>query len=246
MEEEISLVELFDVIKKRMSMIVSLGLIGLIIASIFTFFIITPQYSATTQVLVNRTTESAEGIQLNDINTNVQMINTYKDIIKGPVILDEVSQNLKTNLTTGELAEKIQIITQDNSQVFSLTVTDESPYDAAEIANSVASTFQSEIGNIMNVDNVTIISEAIANTSPVSPNTPLNLVIGLLLGSMVGVGLAFVSEFLDKTVKDEKFISEQLGWTNLGKVSEMSEDELKSEQQIPQRNTETRSARSRV
>ncbi|MFL2145249.1 YveK family protein [Desemzia sp. FAM 24101] len=246
MEEEISLVELFDVIKKRMSMIVSLGLIGLIIASVFTFFIVTPQYSATTQILVNRTTESAEGIQLNDINTNVQMINTYKDIIKGPVILDEVSQNLGSNLTASELAGKIEITTQESSQVFSLSVSDESPYTAAEIANSVAGTFQNEIGNIMNVDNVTIISEAIANTNPVSPNTPLNLVIGLLLGVMVGVGLAFVSEFLDKTVKDEKFITEQLGWTNLGKVSEMSEDELKSEQQSPQRQTESRSARSRV
>lgn len=246
MEEEISLVELFDVIKKRMSMIVSLGLIGLIIASVFTFFIVTPQYSATTQILVNRTTESTEGIQLNDINTNVQMINTYKDIIKGPVILDEVSQNLGSNLTASELAEKIEITTQESSQVFSLTVSDESPYTAAEIANSVASTFQSEIGNIMNVDNVTIISEAIANTTPVSPNTPLNLVIGLLLGVMVGVGLAFVFEFLDKTIKDEKFITEQLGWTNLGKVSEMSEDELKSEQQSSQRQVESRSARSRV
>ncbi|MER2041352.1 YveK family protein [Desemzia incerta] len=246
MEEEISLVELFNVIKKRISMIVSLGLVGLIIASIFTFFIATPQYNATTQILVNRTTESTEGIQLNDINTNVQMINTYKDIIKGPVILEEVSQDLKTDLSASELAGKIEIITQDNSQVFSLTVTDENPYEAAEIANSIAGTFKNEIGNIMNVDNVTIISEAVANTSPVSPNTPLNLIIGLLLGLMIGVGLAFVTEFLDKTVKDEKFITEQLGWTNLGKVSEMSDDELKSEQQIPQRNTETRSARSRV
>lgn len=246
MEEEISLVELFNVIKKRLSMIVSLGLIGLIIASVFTFFIATPQYNATTQILVNRTTESTEGIQLNDINTNVQMINTYKDIIKGPVILDEVSQNLNTDLTTVELAEKIEIITQESSQVFSLTVIDENPYEAAKIANSVAGTFQNEIGNIMNVDNVTIISEAIAIEEPVSPNKILNLLIGLVLGLMIGIGLAFASELLDKTVKDEKFIVEQLGWTNLGKVSEMSEDELKSEQQIPQRNVETRSARSRV
>lgn len=246
MEEEISLFELFDVIKKRLSMIVSLGLIGLIIASIFTFFIATPQYNATTQILVNRTTESTEGIQLNDINTNVQMINTYKDIIKGPVILDEVSQNLDMGLTASYLSSKIEIATQENSQVFSLTVLDENPYDAAEIANSVANTFQNEIGNIMNVDNVTIISEAIANTSPVSPNSPLNLLIGLLLGLVVGVGLAFVYEFLDKTVKDEKFIVEQLGWTNLGKVSEMSEEELKSEQDKPQQQPESRSARSRV
>lgn len=247
MEEVISLVELLEIVKKRLSLIVSLGLIGLIIASIGTFFIATPQYNATTQILVNRTTESAEGIQLNDINTNVQMINTYKDIIKGPVILDEVSEGLDTNLTAGQLSSKIEITTQENSQVFSLTVTDENPYEASKIANSVVGTFQREIGNIMNVDNVTIISEAVPNTNPVSPNTALNLVVGLLVGLTVGLALTFIYEFLDKTVKDDRFITEQLGWTNLGKVSEMSEDELKSEEHnIVQSKLESRSTRSRV
>lgn len=244
--EEVSLVELFNIIKKRMSMIVSLGLVGLIIASVFTFFIVTPQYNATTQILVNKSSESTEGIQLNDITTNVQMINTYKDIIKGPVILDNVLETLDMGISHTELSDKIEIGNEDNSQVFSLTYTDDSPFEAATIANTIADTFQEKISDIMNVDNVTIISEATANTNPVSPNRVLNLTVGLLLGLSFGVGLAFLYEFLDNTVKDEKFIMEELGWTNLGKVSEMSEDELKSEQQIPQRVTESRSARSRV
>lgn len=245
MEEVISLVEFFGTIKKRMSMIVSLGLVGLIIASVFTFFIATPQYSATTQILVNHT-QTGEVIQQSDINTNVQLINTYKDIIKGPVILDDVRETLDFDISHGQLSNKIQIGNQDNSQVFSLTVTDDSPFDAAAIANTVAITFQENIGEIMNVDNVTIISEAVANTSPVSPNTVLNLIIGLLLGFLLGVVLSFVYEYMDNTVKDEKFIIEELGWINLGKVSEMSEEELKSEHNVSQRQTESRSARSRV
>ena len=55
----------------------------------------------------------------------------------------------------------------------------------------------------MNVDKISIISGAVANTTPVSPNNKLNLVIGLVLGMMVGVGLAFLFELLDRTVKDE-------------------------------------------
>ncbi len=48
-----------------------------------------------------------------------------------------------------------------------------------------------------------------SNTTPVSPNNKLNLVIGLVLGMMVGVGLAFLFELLDRTVKDEKYRSEE-------------------------------------
>lgn len=245
MEEEISLAELFAILKKRMTMIISVGLVMLILAAGFTFFIATPKYSSTAQILVNRKSESTEGIQLTDINTNVQMINTYKDIIKGPVILNPVSENLDSDLTTAELSEKIEISTQDNSQVFSLTVTDESPFAAAEIANEVATTFQNGIGTIMNVENVTIISEAIPEGNQISPNNPLNLIIGLLVGLMLGVGAAFLLEFMDKSVRDDRFITEELGWTSLGNVSEMSESELASKVE-PVKQNNTRRAHSRV
>lgn len=225
MEEEISLVELFQILKKRLGMIISLGLVGVILSAVFTFFIATPKYSATTQILVNRQ-QTGEVIQQSDINTNVQLINTYKDIIKGPVILDDVRETLDLEMSHTELSDKIQISNQDNSQVFTLRVEDTNPFDAATIANTTANTFQENIDDIMNVDNVTIISEAIPNTNPVSPNAPLNLAIGLLLGLMIGVGIAFLYEFFDNTIKDDKFITDELGWTFLGRVYEMDVEEL--------------------
>ncbi|MER2227486.1 MAG: Wzz/FepE/Etk N-terminal domain-containing protein [Carnobacterium sp.] len=245
MKEEVSLSDFFSTLKKRLSVIVSLGLVGLIVTAIFTFFIATPQYNATTQILVNRTTESAEGMQLTDINTNVQMINTYKDIIKGPVILDKVRENLKTKFSTSELSNKIEITTQENSQVFSLTVTDEIPQKAAEISNAVAETFQKEIGNIMNVENVTIISEAVPNMNQISPNNLFNLMIGLLIGLALGITISFLLEFMDKSVKDERFITD-LGWSVIGSVSEMSNDELHAEVKVKRPELNSRRTKSRV
>lgn len=246
MEEEISLVELFEVLRKRLSMIISLSLIGLILAATFTFFIATPSYSATTQLLVNQTTKNTEGIQLSDVTTNVQMINTYRDIIKGPVILEEVVETLKLDTTVTDLSNQIEVVTQDNSQVFSLSVSGENPYTVSDIANTTASIFQDEVGNIMNVENVTIISESVPNTTPVSPNNMLNMVIGLLLGTMLGVGAAFLLEFMDKSVKDERFITETLGWSTLGNVSEMSEDELHAKMKTVKAKTVSRRSKARV
>lgn len=244
--EEISLVELFEVLKKRWSMIISLALIGLILAAVFTFFIATPKYSATSQLLVNQTTGNTEGIQLNDINTNVQMINTYRDIIKGPVILEDVSKELELDLTVTQLADQIEILTQDSSQVFSLRVINEDFSTASNIANTTASIFRDEVGNIMNVENVTIISEAVPNMNPVSPNNLLNLIIGLLLGAMLGVGAAFFFEFMDKSVKDEHFITDILGWSTLGNISEMTHDELNAKAKILKSNSLKRRSKARV
>jgi capsular polysaccharide biosynthesis protein len=103
---------------------------------------------------------------------------------------------------------------------------------------------------ILNVDNVAILSVAEPNLNPVSPNNTLNVLIGIVLGAMIGVGAAFLIEFLDNTVKDDRFIVEELGWTSLGRVSEMSADELKSDGRLAPneetQNTNSRLSRSRV
>ncbi|GAB2480810.1 Wzz/FepE/Etk N-terminal domain-containing protein [Alkalibacterium psychrotolerans] len=247
MEEEISLVELFDILKKRLGLIISATLTGLLLVSFYTFFMVTPEYSSTTQLLVNRA-EGADTIQQSDINTNIQLINTYKDIITGPVILDEVRDELNMTTSHAGLSNRLSISSENNSQVFSIRVTDTNPYNAALIANTTADVFQESLPDIMNVDNVTVISVAEANTSPISPNHTLNMAIGVVLGAMIGVGIAFLIEFLDNTVKDERFIVEELGWTNLGSVSKLDANELKiDKRQIqPERLSESRTARARV
>ncbi|EXJ23308.1 Tyrosine-protein kinase transmembrane modulator EpsC [Alkalibacterium sp. AK22] len=247
MEEEISLVELFDIIKKRVGMIINLTLIGLLVVAFYTFFVATPEYSSTTQLLVNRT-QQTDAIQRSDIDTNVQLINTYKDIIKGPVILDEVREDLNLDSSHSGLSNQISISNEANSQVFSIRVTDINPYNAALIANTTASVFRENLDDIMNVDNVTVISQAEPNINPISPNHSLNLAIGIVLGAMIGVGMAFLLEFLDNTVKDEKFIVEEMGWTSLGRIAEMSAEELKADgrQALPQRAQSPSHVRSRV
>jgi capsular exopolysaccharide synthesis family protein len=224
MEDEISLGEIFAIIKKKLVLIIILASVGLSLSAAYTFYLVTPSYNATTQLLVNHKAENGSEIRLEDINTNVQMINTYKDIIKGPVILELVQEKLEPGYSVGQLASMISIGSSTDSQVFSLTITTADPTEAAVIANEIATTFQSNIGEIMNVENVTIISKATVNTNPISPNIPMNLVLGLLVGGMLGVGIAFVLFFMDNTLKDRQFILQTVGWLDLGVISEMKKD----------------------
>lgn len=73
------------------------------------------------------------------------MINTYSVIIKSPAILGKVIGELDLGQSVDQLSEKITINSQENSQVFSLTVQDSNPTKAVEIANTVSETFQKEI-----------------------------------------------------------------------------------------------------
>lgn len=174
------------------------------------------------------------------------MIDTYKDIISGPVILEDAKANLNTDLTVSEIKSMISINANANSQVFTLTVTAEDPTLAAEIANEIALTFQKNISEIMNVENVSIISEANINPNTVSPNVVINLVLGLLVGTMIGLAIAFLQHFMDNTIKGPEFINENIGWTNLGSVSMLSDEDKQNIERYYQNEAVRSNRRNRV
>ncbi|WP_440971243.1 YveK family protein [Peribacillus frigoritolerans] len=153
------------------------------------------------------------------------MINTYSVIIKSPAILEKVIDELELNQSADQLSQKITINSQENSQVFSLTVQDSNPSQAVEIVNTVSETFQKEIKEIMNVDNVSVLAKAEIkeNLAPVNPNPLLNISIAVVVGLMAGIGLAFLLEYLDNTIKDEDDIKRLLDLPLLGSIQKISQ-----------------------
>lgn len=96
MEETISVVELFQILKKKALLIIMMTITGIGLAAGVTFFLITPIYDSAAQLIVqNKQAEGANINLQNDINGNVLLINTYKDMIKGDIVIDAVQKELQ-------------------------------------------------------------------------------------------------------------------------------------------------------
>lgn len=230
MEQTIKVKEFFSILRKHIATILISAFLGLSLAGMITFFIITPQYSSRAQLIVSL--PQVETGNVNDINFNLQMLNTYTDIIlQGDSQAQEVQSRLKSErnieISTAEIKESLQVVQAQNSQMFSIQATSAKSSDAEAIANVTAEVFQETVKDILtNVDQVTIVSSAVASPKPVSPNNKLNLAIGLVLGLLIGVAVTILLELLDRTVKDQRFVNETLGLTILGTVPQMSAKEL--------------------
>lgn len=227
MEETITLKEIAQIIKKRLGLIIVLTIGSAIISGIFTYFFITPIYRANSQFLVNQNQPNAT-VELNEIRTNVELINTYSVIIRSNRILDEVIDELQLTISPSALAEKISVTNENGSQVVTVSATDPDPKMAVDLANVTVEVFQDQIDELMNVDNVNILNPAVlpANPTPVSPNLTLNIAIAFVLGGMVGVGLAFLFEYLDTTVKTETDVEKIVGLPVIGVVAKVQESDL--------------------
>lgn len=220
--EELSVLDFMRILKKYIKLIIIFIVTWTLILTGYTFFLVTPQYSSATQVLINRSNVGNASTPIAG-ETSAELISTYIDIVKSPVILDVVREELNMGISNGELLNKVNISNQSNSQVILLEVIDDSPQEAAAIANTITKAFHENVQNLIDVNRFTVISEAEPNFSPLSPNKPLSIVMGAIIGLGMGVAIALVLNFMDRTIKDDKFITEKLGWTPLGHVESVSE-----------------------
>ncbi|MFJ1137566.1 YveK family protein, partial [Bacillus thuringiensis] len=199
------------------------------------FFFMTPIYQSSTQILVNQKKQEGSMFQAGEVQTNIQLTNTYKVIIKSPVILEQVNEKLNLNMTAQELTKKVNVANEKDSQVIAVTAEDKDPKIARDIANATADVFKGEVAKIMNVDNVTVISKAevAENQSPIKPAPMLNVAIAFIVGLMASVGLAFLLEYLDNTVKKEEDVETLLGLPVLGIVARMDEETMNVKSHAP-------------
>ena len=212
--------ELFKIIQSRMKWVTICTILSSLVAFAITELVITPKYSAKTQLLVKLSNE--DNNMTFDVNTNLLMINTYKDLITGDYIIDEVKSRLESlyhkNMTANEIRESITISQSNNSQMFSIKSETDNPKTSMQIANLSAEVFQEKVKNLLKVEGAIVISKATLKSQPVSPNKKINVLIGLLVGLLIGTVLSIVTELLDGTVKHENY-ADELGVNRLGIVS---------------------------
>lgn len=227
MEETISLKELLATLKKRLLLIVSITVIAAITSGVISFYFLTPIYQTSTQILVNQT-EKNSLYNPNQVQTNLQLINTYNVIITSPAVLDTVSKDLDLDLTALQLKEKITVGSEKDSQVLNLSVQDPDAEVAAQIANKTAEVFMEKVKKFMKVDNVTILAQAdvTENPAPIKPRPLLNVAIAIVVGLMAGVGLAFLLEYFNNTIKNEQDVDKILGLPILGVIATIDDQEM--------------------
>ncbi|GAF65033.1 capsular polysaccharide biosynthesis protein [Bacillus sp. TS-2] len=229
MEETISLQDIFLTLRRRLKLLIIIPLVALVLSGLVSYFLLTPTYESTAQILV--TQENTEQIiSQQDVRTNIELINTYNEVMRSPAILDLVIEELNLDISVNSLKSSLSISSENNSQVMNLTVEHTDPAMAVNIANTTATVFEEKIIDLMNVNNVNILAPATLGEipSPVSPNPTLNMAIALVVGLMLAVGLAFLLEYLDPTIKSEEELEKLLELPVLGVVPNMDE-EMKQE-----------------
>ena len=223
MEEEIELRQYWEVLQKRWLIVVILPLIAALTSGIISFYVIKPVYEASTTLIVGKKAAEAgqAAVQMLDnsvLQANLQLAKTYATIAQSRTVEQNVIKDLGLQMTVAGLDSLISINPVKTTEILEIKVSNTDPELAASIANSMAQEFSKAVIEIKKVDSVSIVDSAVTPTSPVKPNKKLNVLIAFVVGLMASVGLVFLLEYIDNTVKTSSDVEQLLGIPVLGVI----------------------------
>lgn len=144
-DKEINLKEYYDVLKKRVWVILIITAITTMIGVIYSGLNSSPLYQTSTRII---------------INTDSEYMKTLMVMIKDPIMMQKVKEELRLQKSPESIANQIQVTRIDESQVVSISVVDSTPQRAVSIADTTARVFKNEIASILKFKDVQLLSGA--------------------------------------------------------------------------------------
>ena len=225
-EIEIDLGEVFHLVISKLGVIILSGILLGVLSIIGTMLFITPKYESTTKIMVlnkqdNNTLTSA------DMQTSTQLTKDYAELIQSRTVLEGVIAQLNLDMTYKEMLNKVSVETSSDSRIVSISVTDEDPYTASEIANAVRDMAAEHIQSVMDIEAVNVVDTANIPNEKASPSLAKNGVIGGLLGVIIAMAAVIIIYLTNDTIKAEEDVERYLGLSVLGSIP-FSEKESRS------------------
>ena len=198
MDETTDLRDYFEVVKKRLWIIITLMIICGLITGLISFFVLKPVYQASTSLIVDtERNESSQMITGDQFGVTQKLAVTYGEIIKSRAVLEDVIKNLKLDIEYEDLVNNVTVSPVKDTQIISISIQDTNPKKARDIANQIPRVFTKEAKRITKANDVQVIDKAILPKNPIKPNKVMNVLIAFVLGTMIGLFIVFLLEYLD-------------------------------------------------
>lgn len=211
--------EYLQIIKKRLWLVIILPVIAALITFSVCSYYMEPVFEAKASLLVGIIPFDQEyQMSYDDILMYEQLIKTYSELTQSKLVAKETLSRLNNGMTLEELQSSITVTNKADSQIIEVTAQDTDPKMAADIANTLSQVFIEKVDSLMNSDDTKFMDRADIPIEPAKPRVMLNTAIAFFLGLMMSLGIIFLREYLDNTLKTENDIERYLAVTVLANV----------------------------
>lgn len=213
-EIEIDLREIFYVLRSRVLAILLAGILFASAAAIWSFFLATPSYQATSKLYI--LTQSTSITSLADIQVGSSLAMDYMELIKSRPVVNQVKRNLGLDFENEAITEEmLSIKNPENTRIIKISISSDDPQVSADMANEFAKVAKRKISEIMQTDEPTMVETAIVPPDPIKPKKAKNIMLGFVLGVFLSAFAIIVLHILNDSIRSQDDIERYLGLNTL-------------------------------
>ena len=215
--EEIDIKRIIEIIFSKKLIITLIILLSVTLGYVYSYYYKKPEYkSSVTILLVADENKTDKSLTQTDVNLNNGLISTYSSIAKSSSILQKTIQNLNLDIPVSKLEQNVEAKQIDNTQFLEISVKNESPERAKNIANELAEVFTEQIKEIYNLQNISIVDKAETEENPCNINHMKDMIIFGFAGIVLSIIIVMIIYMFDDTVKDQKDIEKNIKLRTIG------------------------------
>ncbi|MEV7398346.1 polysaccharide biosynthesis tyrosine autokinase [Aeromicrobium sp. NPDC092404] len=209
--------QFLSILRGRWKFIISTLVIGTI-ATVGLVLNLSPVYSSSARVFVSTPTNGQADPYAATVFA-AQRIASYADLATDPTVLQKVIDRLGLKMTREELAGEISADVVPQTLILQITAKAETPQLAQQIAAAESEEIVDLVKEIEKPADTNLSAAIVArvtgkasfNASPVAPNVMLDIIVGILLSTFIGVAGAVLRDLLDTTVKTRQDVEHATG-----------------------------------
>lgn len=215
--EDIDIKRILEIIFSKKILIILILLLSITLGYVYSYYYKKPEYkSSVTILLVADENRVDKELTQTDLSINSSLISTYSSIAKSTNVIQKTIENLGLNISASKLQKSIEATQIEKTQFLKITVKNENPEVAKNIANELAKVFTEQIKEIYNLENISIVDEAEVESQPCNINHIKDIIIFTFAGMIVSAILVMLIYIFDDTIKDEKDIERNIKLKNIG------------------------------
>lgn len=224
-ESPYSLKDIFQIVWKRLWIVVLMPLVCVGAAVGFSLSQ-TPVYEASARLVVSQEPVANSDQQLplvGSVEGLQQLAQTMVEAIPNRPVAEEVIKEEKLNTTSGALLENLSVEQIESTQFIGLSYESTDRQEAQRVVNAVSDMSSERISEVSvgsaNIQ-VKVWEYAVVPEAAVSPNPPRSAFLAVVVGLMLGVGLAFLLEHLDDSWRSAEEVERVAGVPTFGSIPE--------------------------
>lgn len=221
-EIEINLRDIFYAWKRRIFIILAVGVLAGCICSCYITLFVTPLYSSTATILVLTQNESSATVA--DLQLGPEIAADYAILISSRPVLEETVESLDLEMDYTQLDSELEITNPENTRLLQLTVTDEDPVLARQLVNALASSASEYISERVGVAPPKILEEGELPTERSNGNIKIAALLSTAAGIIVTAGIIALKTILNDAIVTEEDVAKYLGVPVLGNIPDRKND----------------------